>query len=86
MALRKPTTHNYKYGSVVAPSLPQPTTLTPQQFEEKWEKGLWYSRDSKYTKIHKFFEKKLFYIDCEEEEEKEQETSKEEDTHKEKTL
>jgi len=31
-------------------------------------------------------EKKLFYIDCEEEEEKEQETSEEEDIHKEPTL
>jgi len=29
MATRKPTTHNYKYGSVVAPSFPQPTSLTP---------------------------------------------------------
>jgi len=38
MATRKPTTHNYKYGSVVSPSLPQPTRLTPQQLEEKKEK------------------------------------------------
>ena len=30
METRKPTTHNYKYGSVVAPSHPQPTRLTPQ--------------------------------------------------------
>jgi len=29
MATRKPTTHNYKDGSVVAPILPQPTRLTP---------------------------------------------------------
>jgi len=35
MARTKPTTHNYKDGSVVAPSLPQPTRLTPQQLEEK---------------------------------------------------
>ena len=42
------------------------------------EKGLCYSCDSKYTKGHKCAEKKLFYIDCEEEE-NEQETSKEED-------
>ena len=64
MATRKPTTHNY--GSVVSPSLPQPTRLTPQQLEEKREKGLCYSCDSKYTKGHKCAEKKLFYIDCEE--------------------
>ena len=33
MATRKPTTHNYKDGSVVSPSLPQPTRLTPQKLE-----------------------------------------------------
>jgi len=44
--------------------------------EEKRAKGLCYSCDSKYTKGHKCAEKKLFYIDCEEEEEKEQEMSK----------
>eukprot|EP00253_Pinus_taeda_P005646 PITA_05646 len=79
MATRKHTTHNYKDGSVVAASLPQPIKLTPQQLEEKREKVLCYSCDSKYTKGHKCTKKKLFYIDCEEEEEKEQERSKEED-------
>ena len=79
MVTRKHATHNYKDGSVVAPSLPQPIRLTPQKFEEKREKGLCYSCDSKYTKGHKCAEKKLFYIDCEEEEEKKQERSKEED-------
>ena len=38
MATRKHTTHNYKDGSVVAPSLPQPIRLTPQQLEEKRSK------------------------------------------------
>ncbi len=33
MATNKPTTHNYKDGSVVAPRLPQLTRLTPQQLE-----------------------------------------------------
>ena len=79
MATRKPTTHNYKFGSVVAPSLPQPTRLTPQKLEEKGAKGLCYSCDSKYTKGHKCVEKKLFYIDREEEEEEKQEMPKEED-------
>ena len=74
-------THNYKDRVVVAPSIPQPIRLTPQQLEEKRAKGLCYSCDRKYTKGHKCAEKKLFYIDCEEEEEKEQETSKEEDIH-----
>ena len=74
MATREPTTHNYKDGSVVAPSLPQPIRLTPQQLEEKREKGLCYNCDSKCTKGHKCAEKKLFYIDYEEEEENDQET------------
>eukprot|EP00253_Pinus_taeda_P030265 PITA_30265 len=86
MATRKHTTHNSKDGSVVAPSLPQPIRLTPQQLEEKREKGLCYCCDRKYTKGHKFDEKKLFYIDCEEEEEKEQERSKEEDILQEQSL
>ena len=86
MAKRKPTTNTYKYGSVATPRLPQPTRLIPQKLEEKRAKGLCYSCDRKYTKGHKCVEKKLFYIDCEEEEENEQETSKEEDIHQEPTL
>jgi len=81
MATRNPTTHNYKYGSVVSPSLSPPTRLTPQQLEEKRAKGLCYNCDRKYTKGHKCAEKKLIYIDGEEEQEKEQEMSKEEDIH-----
>ena len=60
--------------------------MKSQQLEEKREKGLCYICDGKYTKGHKCAEKKLFYIDCEEEEENEQETSKEEDIHQEPTL
>ena len=90
MATRKPTTHNYKDGSVVAPSLPQPIRLTPQLLEEKRAKWICYNCDIKYTKGHKCAQKKLFYIDCEEEEEKEeekeQETSKEEDILQEQSL
>eukprot|EP00253_Pinus_taeda_P026304 PITA_26304 len=86
MATRKHTTHIYKDGSVVAASLPQPIRLTPQQLEEKRAKGLCYSCDSKYTKGHKCAEKKLFYIDCEEEEENEQDRSKEEDILQEQSL
>ena len=43
METRKHTPHNYKDGSVVSPSLPQPTRVTPQQLEEKREKGLCYN-------------------------------------------
>eukprot|EP00253_Pinus_taeda_P013103 PITA_13103 len=86
MGTRKHTTHNYKDGSVVAPSLPQPISLTPQQLEEKRVKGLCYSCDRKYTTGHKCAEKKLFYINCEEEEENEQEKLKEEDILQEQSL
>ena len=86
MATRKPTTHNYEDESVISPSHPQPTRLTPQQLEEKREKGIYYNCDSEYTSVHKCVEKKLFYIYYEEEEEKEQETSKEEEIHQEKNL
>eukprot|EP00253_Pinus_taeda_P007924 PITA_07924 len=86
MATRKHTTHIYKYRSGVPASLPQPIRLTPQKLEEKRAKGLCYSCDSKYTKGHKCAKQKLFYIDCEEEEEKEEEMSKEEDILQEQSL
>jgi len=47
METRKSTHHNYKDGSVVSPSLPQPTRVTSQQFKEKRDKGLCYNCDSK---------------------------------------
>jgi len=86
MATRKSTPHNYKDESVFSPSLLEPTRLTPQQLEEKRAKGLCYNCDNKYIKGHKCVEMRLFYIDCEEEEEKDQEMSKEEDIHQELTL
>jgi hypothetical protein len=63
---------------VYASKTPQPTRLTPQQLEERKEKGLCFNCDNKYSKGHKCDEKKLFYIDCEEEEEQEQEPSQDE--------
>ena len=86
MVTRKPTTHICKDVSVATPRIPRPTRLTPQKLEEKGEKGIFYICDSKYTKGHKCAERKLFSIDCEEEEENEQETSKEEDIHQEPTI
>jgi len=77
MATRKSTPHNYKDGSVVSLSFPQPTRVTPQQLEEKREKGICYNCDNKYINGHKCGEKKLFHIHCVEEEEKDQETLKE---------
>ena len=55
-----------------------PFSKTPQQLEEGKEKCLCFNYDKKYSKGHKCGEKKLFYIDCEEEEEKEQEPSQDE--------
>ena len=45
METRKPTTHNYKDGNVIAPILPPPIRLTPQQLEEKITKRLCYNCD-----------------------------------------
>ena len=59
-----------------SPRLPQCTRFTQQQLEEKGEKGLSYNCDRKCAKGHKCAEKKLFYIDYEEEEENDQEISK----------
>ena len=67
ISTRKPNTHIYRDGSVATPRLPQSTRLTPQQLEEKKTKGLCYSFDRRYTEGHKCAERKLSYIDCEEE-------------------
>ena len=53
--------------------------LHHNNWKKKEKKGLCYNCDRKCTKGHKCVEKKLFYIEYEEEEEKDQETSKEED-------
>ena len=53
--------------------------------DERRSKGLCFNCNSKYSKGHKFGEKKLFYIDYEEDEEKEKETQeKEQETLEEK--
>jgi len=54
--------------------------------EEKGERDLFISCDIKYIKGHKCVEKKLFYIDCECEEENDQGMSKQEYIHQEPTL
>ena len=45
--------------------------------DERRAKTLFFNCDIKYSKGHKCGEKKLFYIDSEEDEEKEQETHEE---------
>ena len=47
--------------------------------DEIREKGLCFNCDNKYSTRHKCSENKLFYIDCEEEEDKELEPSQDQD-------
>jgi hypothetical protein len=68
MATRRTNPNIYRKNNAPSSKTPQPTRLTPQQLEERKEKGLCFNCDSKYSKGHKCGEKKLFYIDCEEEE------------------
>ena len=70
MTTRTTTSNTYRENGV---SCNQPHRLTPQKLEERRVKGLCFNCDSKYSKRHNFGEKKLLYIDCEEEEPKEQE-------------
>ena len=70
MDTRNSTCNKYRNNDV--PSSNPPQRLTPQQLQERREKGLCFNCDSKYSKGHKCGEKKLFYIECDEEEQKEQ--------------
>ena len=78
MATRRTNPNIYRENNAPSSKTPQPTRLTPQQLEERKAKGLCFNCDNKYSKGHKCGEKKLFYIDCEEEEEQEQEPSQDE--------
>ena len=78
MATRSTNPNIYRENNAPSSKTPQPTRLTPQQLEERKAKGLCFNYDNKYSKGHKCGEKKLFYIDCEEEEEQEQEPSQDE--------
>jgi hypothetical protein len=71
MATRRTNPNIYRENNAPSSKIPQPTRLTPQQLEEIKAKGLCFNCDNKYSKGHKCGEKKLFYIDCEEEEEQE---------------
>jgi hypothetical protein len=78
MATRRTNPNIYREHNAPYSKTPQPTRLTPQQLEERKAIGLCFNCDSKYSKGHKCGGKKLFYIDYEEEEEKEQEPSQDE--------
>jgi hypothetical protein len=62
MPTRRTTPNIYRENNAPSSKTPQPTRLTPQQLEERKEKGLCFNFDIKYTKGHKCGEKKLFYI------------------------
>ena len=66
------TTRNTTSNTYIENYVPsnQPHRLTPQQLEEKRAKGLCFNCDNKYSKGHKCGGKKLFYIECDEEEQK----------------
>jgi hypothetical protein len=78
MATRRNNPNIYRERNAPSSKTRQPTRLRPQQLEERKEKGLFFNCDSKDSKGHTCGEKKLFYIDCEEEEEQEQEPSQDE--------
>ena len=76
MTTRKAFSNTYRENNV--PSSKPTQRSKPQQLDERREKGLWFICASKYSNAHKCDEKKLFYIDFEEEEEKEKEPSQDE--------
>jgi hypothetical protein len=67
MATRRTNPNIYRENNAPYSKTLQPTRLTPQQLEERKAKGLFFNCERKYSKGHKCGEKKLFYIDCEEE-------------------
>ena len=71
MTTRRVVTNNYREKHAPSPNLTPPTRLTRQPMDERRAKGLCFICDNKYSKGHKCGEKKLFYIDCEEEEDQE---------------
>jgi hypothetical protein len=73
IATRRTNPNSYRESNAPSSKTPQPTRLTPQQLEERKDKGLCFNCDNKYSKGHTCGEKKLFYIYCEEEEEEKEE-------------
>jgi hypothetical protein len=67
MATRRVATNNYREHHIPSSKM---TRLKPQQMGERRVKGLCLNCDSKYSKGNKCSEKKLLYIDYEEEEDK----------------
>ena len=68
MATKRFPSNTYKENNVPSSNLPKPTRLMPQQIDKRNANGICFNCDRKYSKGHKCGEKKLFYIDCKEEE------------------
>lgn len=68
MDTRRTTPNTSRESNVPSSNPPQPTRLTPQQLEETRAKCLCFNCENEYSKGHKCSEKKLLYIDYEEEE------------------
>ena len=81
MAIRRITPNTSIERNLASANTPQPTRLTPQQLEERREKGLCFNCDRKYSKENNYGEKKLFYIDYEGEEGDYKEPSQAEEEH-----
>ena len=67
---RNTTSNTYKENDAPSSNLPQ--MLTHQQLGKRRENGLCFNYDNKYNKECKCGENELFYVECEEEEQKAQ--------------
>lgn len=70
LANRREKFPSNKDWRTLALSFLQPVRLMPQQIEEKKAKGLCFNCDCKYSRGHKCVEKKLFYSEGTNDEEK----------------
>ena len=64
---RMTTPNTSKENNVPSSNPPQPTRLTFQQMDERRENGLCFNCNRRYSKGHKCGERKIFYINSEEE-------------------
>ena len=70
MATRGTTPNTSRESNVPSPNPTQPTRFPPQQSEERREKVICFNYDRNNSNRHKCGDNKLFYIDWEEEEER----------------
>ena len=60
MATRRTNPNIYRENNAPSSKTPQSTRFTPQQLEERKEKGLCFNCDSKYSKGHKCVRRNYF--------------------------